>query len=327
MPELPDLTVYRETLERLTVGQRLVKVRLVSPFLLRTAEPSLGEVEGGTVVKVSRIGKRLILAVTSELFLVIHLMIAGRLHWRKTASKIPGKTGSAAFDFTPGTLVLTEAGSKKRASLHVVRGEHALSQFAMGGIEPLEADLASFRSVLTRENHTLKRSLTDPRLFSGVGNVYSDEILHAARLSPVKLTHTLTDDEIERLFQSTQTVLKGWIDRVRRETGTGFPEHVTAFREGMAVHGRYRQPCPICGNPVQRIVHAENETNYCATCQTNGKLLADRALSLLLRTDWPKTLDEWDEARAARRTGSDRQTANEITGGLAGKEPTMRPSD
>ena len=308
MPELPDLTVYREALERMTVGQCLVKVRLVSPFLLRTVEPALSEVEGGIVSKVSRIGKRLILTVTSDLFLVFHLMIAGRLHWKKSGSKIPGKIGLAAFDFTHGTLLLTEAGNKKRASLHVVRGERALSHFAIGGIEPLEANLESFRAVLTRENHTLKRSLTDPRLFSGIGNAYSDEILHAARLSPVKLTRTLTDDEIERLFQAVQSVLKGWIDRVRGEAGTGFPEHVTAFRDGMAVHGRYRQPCPICGNPVQRIVHAENETNYCATCQTNGKLLADRAFSRLLKTDWPKTIEEWEEARVARRPGSDRQT-------------------
>lgn len=308
MPELPDLTMYREALERLTVGQRLVKVRLVSPFLLRTAEPALSEAEGGTVIRISRLGKRLILAVTSDLFLVIHLMIAGRLHWKKTGSKIPGKIGLAAFDFAHGTLLLTEAGSKKRASLHVVRGEHGLSQFALGGIEPLEAELESFRAVLTRENHTLKRSLTDPRLFSGVGNAYSDEILHAARLSPVKLTRTLTDDESERLFQATQTVLKGWIDRLRGETGTGFPEHVTAFRDDMAVHGRYRQPCPICGKPVQRIVHAENETNYCATCQTNGKLLADRALSYLLKTDWPKTVEEGEQALFARRPGSERQT-------------------
>ena len=308
MPELPDLTVYREALERLMVEQRLVKVRLVSPFLLRTAEPALSEVEGGSLLRVSRIGKRLILAMTSDLFLVVHLMIAGRLHWKNTGSKIPGKIGLAAFDFTHGTLLLTEAGRKKRASLHVVRGERALSQFAMGGIEPLEADLESFRAVLTRENHTLKRALTDPHLFSGVGNAYSDEILHMARLSPVKLTRTLTDDEIERLFHASQTVLKGWIDRLRRETGTGFPEHVTAFRDGMAVHGRYRQPCPRCGNPVQRIVHAENETNYCATCQTNGKLLADRALSHLLKTDWPKTIEEWEQARVTRHAGSDRQT-------------------
>ena len=308
MPELPDLTVYREALERLMVEQRLVKVRLVSPFLLRTAEPALSEVEGGSLLRVSRIGKRLILAMTSDLFLVVHLMIAGRLHWKNTGSKIPGKIGLAAFDFTHGTLLLTEAGRKKRASLHVVRGERALSQFAMGGIEPLEADLESFRAVLTRENHTLKRALTDPHLFSGIGNAYSDEILHMARLSPVKLTRTLTDDEIERLFQASQTVLKGWIDRLRGETGTGFPEHVTAFRDGMAVHGRYRQPCPMCGNPVQRIVHAENETNYCATCQTNGKLLADRALSHLLKTDWPKTIEEWEQARVTRRPGSDRQT-------------------
>ncbi|MGH7257243.1 MAG: Fpg/Nei family DNA glycosylase [Nitrospiraceae bacterium] len=304
MPELPDLTVYREALERLTTGQRLVKVRLVSPFLLRTAEPPLSEAEGGTVLRISRIGKRLILTVTSDLFLVFHLMIAGRLHWRKPGSKIPGKIGLAAFDFAHGTLLLTEAGSRKRASLHVVRGERGLSQFAMGGIEPLEADIESFRAVLTKENHTLKRSLTDPRLFSGIGNAYSDEILHAARLSPVKLTRALTDDESERLFQATQTVLKGWIDRLRGETGAGFPEHVTAFRDGMAVHGRYRQPCPICGNPVQRVVHAENETNYCATCQTNGRLLADRALSRLLKTDWPKTVEEWEQARVARRPGS-----------------------
>jgi formamidopyrimidine-DNA glycosylase len=246
--------------------------------------------------------------MTPDLFLVIHLMIAGRLHWKKAGGKLAGKIGLAAFDFPHGTLLLTEAGRKKRASLHVVKGDRGLTRFAMGGIEPLEADLTSFRALLTRENHTLKRSLTDPRLVSGIGNAYSDEILHAARLSPVRLGRTLTDNESEHLFNATQSVLREWIDRLRAEAGAGFPEHVTAFRDGMAVHGRYRQPCPICGKPVQRIVRAEHETNYCPTCQTNGKLLADRALSHLLKTDWPKTVEEWEQGRIARGPGIPHRT-------------------
>ncbi len=303
MPELPDVTVYVEALEARIVGLRLERVRLASPFLLRTVEPAPSEAAGRRVVGVRRLGKRVVIALDGELFLAIHLMIAGRLHWKPAGSPLARRAGLAAFDFPSGALMLTEAGSKRRASLHVMLGEHALRSLERGGLEVLDADLAAFRAALTRENHTLKRALTDPRLFSGIGNAYSDEILHHARLSPVKLTSTLAEAEVETLFAATRDVLSEWTDRLRREAGDSFPEKVTAFREGMAVHGRFGRPCPVCGAAVQRIVHAENETNYCARCQTGGKLLADRSLSRLLHSDWPRTLEELEELKGGPREG------------------------
>ena len=297
MPELPDVTVYIEALAPRVVGARLERVRLLTPFLLRSVDPPLSAVAGKTVTRLGRLGKRLVLALEDELFLVIHLMIAGRLHWKPVGAKPPGRIGLAAFDFSTGTLTMTEAGTKKRAALDVVRGEAALRAHDPGGIEVLDADLLSFHAALTAENHTLKRVLTDPRVFSGIGNAYSDEILHRARLSPVRLSQALDDDEVRRLHEATRVVLAEWIERLRREAGEGFPEGVTAFRPEMAVHGRYGQPCPDCGAPVQRIVYADNETNYCARCQTGGRMLADRSLSRLLHADWPKTLDEWEARR------------------------------
>jgi formamidopyrimidine-DNA glycosylase len=297
MPELPDVTVYVESLAARTVGQELRGVRLKSPFLLRTFAPPLSSASGKKVTGVQRIGKRIVLGLEGDLFLVIHLMIAGRLRWRPPGAPIPGKLGLASFDFASGSVLLTEASTKKRASLHVVSGAAALEEFRRGGIEVQAASLEAFREALVRENHTVKRALTDPRLFSGIGNSYSDEILHAARLSPVKRTTKMTDEEVGRLFDATRRTLAAWTDRLRKEVGEGFPEKVTAFREGMAVHGRYGKPCPACGAPVQRIVYAENETNYCARCQTGGKLLADRALSRLLHEDWPRTLEELEELR------------------------------
>jgi len=291
MPELPDVVVYLRQLEPRILGQTIEKIRLGSPFVLRSVRPPLREAEGKKVVGLRRLGKQIVLGLETELFLVVHLMIAGRFHWKKSGAKVSRKLGLPAFDFPTGTLLLTEASTRKRASLHLVRGEEALRDFDRGGLEVLEADLASFRVALERESHTLKRSLTDPRLFSGIGNAYSDEILHRARLSPLRLTRRLTEDESERLFRAVQETLVEWTERLRKEVGEGFPEKVTAFREGMAVHGRYRQPCPACGSPVQRIVYAENECNYCATCQTGGRLLADRSLSRLLREDWPKRLE------------------------------------
>jgi len=273
-------------------------VRLASPFVLRSVDPPVREVEGRRVVAVRRLGKRIVLALEGGLFVVIHLMIAGRLRWRPPGTKTPGRIGLAAFDFPGGTLLLTEAGSKRRASLHLVRGEAALAGFDRGGLEPLETSLAGFRDRLVSESHTLKRALTDPRLFSGIGNAYSDEILHRARLSPVALTRRLDDDGIERLYGAVRAVLVEWTDRLRREAGDGFPENVTAFRDGMAVHGRCREPCPICGTPVQRIRYADNETNYCPACQTGGRLLADRGLSRLLKADWPRSLEEMEERLA-----------------------------
>jgi formamidopyrimidine-DNA glycosylase len=292
MPELPDITVYREALERRVGGRVLEGVSVASPFLLRTVEPPLAEAVGRTVLGIERIGKRLVFALEGELFLVLHLMIAGRLKWFPPGAKGPGRITLARFDFSEGRLVLTEAGTKRRASLHVVRGREALRAFDRGGIEPLETALPEFAARLRLENHTVKRALTDPRLFSGIGNAYSDEILHSAKLSPLSLTRKLSDDQIARLFAATQETLEAWIVRIRADTGAEFPEKVTAFREGMAVHGRFGQPCPACGSPVQRIRYADNETNYCARCQTGGKLLADRALSRLLKSDWPRTLDE-----------------------------------
>ena len=303
MPELPDVTVYIESLAPRIVGKRLELVRLASPFLLRTVEPPLTELFGRRVHALRRLGKRIVVEFDGDLFLVIHLMIAGRLRWRPSGTKVPGKLGLAAFDFSSGTLLLTEASSRKRAALHVVRGEAALAALDPGGLEPLDADLASFRAAVLRERHTLKRTLTDPRILSGIGNAYSDEILHAARLSPVKLTQQLSDEEMARLHAATRSTLLEFTARIRNEVGDGFPEKVTAFRDDMAVHGRYEHPCPVCGTPVQRIVHAENETNYCPTCQTGGKLLADRALSRLLRADWPRTLEELEERRGGGSSG------------------------
>jgi len=305
LPELPDVTVYVEALERRVVGEPLERVRLASPFLLRSVDPPLAAAEGRRVVGVRRLGKRIVLELEGGLFLVLHLMIAGRLRWRGRGPdgpiKVPGKAGLAAFDFPSGTLLLTEAGSKKRASLHVVRGEAGLAEHDPGGLEVLEADLAAFRAALARESHTLKRALTDPHLFSGIGNAFSDEILHRARLSPFKLTGSLTPEESERLYRAAGEVLLEWTERSRREVGEGFPEKVTAFRPGMAVHGRYRQPCPVCGAPVQHILYAENEANYCPRCQTGGKVLADRVLSRLLKDDWPRTLDELEARLGVRK--------------------------
>jgi formamidopyrimidine-DNA glycosylase len=292
MPELPDITAYVEALRRRVVGQPLDEVRLKTPFLLRTVDPPLADLIGKRVVGVERLGKRIVLEMDGELFVVIHLMIAGRLHWKAKGAKGGGRNDLAAFEFPAGILSLTEAGTKRRASLHLVRGRDGLAEFRRGGLEPLDATLDDFAARLRSENHTVKRSLTDPRLFSGIGNAYSDEILHRARMSPVKLTSRLTDDEIERLFDATRTTLVEWTDRLRAETGDAFPEKVTAFRPEMAVHGRFGQPCPVCGTPVQRIRYADNETNYCARCQTDGKLLADRALSRLLKQDWPRSIDE-----------------------------------
>jgi formamidopyrimidine-DNA glycosylase len=292
VPELPDVVIYVEALERFVVSRRLERMRLASPFLLRTADPPLQAAFGQTVQAVRRLGKRIVFVLDGDLFVVIHLMIAGRFHWKPVGAKIPAKVGLAALDFPHGTLMLTEASSKKRAAMHIVRGEEALAAFARGGIEPLEMSADAFREVLGRENHTLKRALTDPGLFSGIGNAYSDEILHRSRLSPLKLTRTLDGTELARLYQATRATLTEWIERLRIETGQGFPERVTAFREGMTVHGRYGQPCPVCGTPVQRIVYAENEANYCPTCQVGGKLLADRALSRLLGERRPKTVKD-----------------------------------
>jgi formamidopyrimidine-DNA glycosylase len=292
MPELPDIAAYITALEPRIVGQPLQRVRLQSAFLLRTAQPPLADVEGRVVHELRRVGKRIAIGVDNDLWLVLHLMIAGRLHWRAPEAKLAGRQTLAAFDFPNGSLVLTEAGSKRRASLHIVRGEESLRSFDAGGIDVFASDLDSFRAALTAENHTLKRALTDPRLLSGIGNAYSDEILNAAQLSPLTLTQKLKPEEWERLFAATRHTLEFWIDRLRAEASAAFPEKVTAFRQGMAVHGRYGEPCPRCGDKVLRIRYADKETNYCARCQTNGKVLADRSLSRLLGSDWPRTLDE-----------------------------------
>ncbi|HEY6088650.1 MAG TPA: DNA-formamidopyrimidine glycosylase family protein [Gemmatimonadaceae bacterium] len=292
MPELPDITVYIEALAARIVGQALERTRIAKPFLLRSVDPPMSAAESKRVTGLRRMGKRIVVELEDDLFLVIHLMIAGRLRWLAAGTKVPGKIGLAAFDFPNGTLILTEAGSKRRASLWLVRGEESLQQFERGGLEALEADLADFTKRLIQENHTLKRALADPRLFSGIGNAYSDEILHRARLSPVKHTRRLSEEEIARLFEATRTTLIEWTDRLRAESGGDFPGKVTAFREEMAVHGKFGKPCPVCGTPVQRIRYADNETNYCPRCQTEGKLLADRALSRLLKQDWPRSIDE-----------------------------------
>ena len=297
MPELPDVTVYVERLHAHIAGRLLERARIASPFLLRSVDPPVSAVEGRTVHTVARLGKRIVIEFKDELFCVLHLMIAGRLRWRDRGVKVPRKYGLAAFDFPHGSLLLTEMGRKKRASLHVVRGRDALREHDRGGIDVFAADDAEFAEAWTRENRTLKRALTDPRRFSGIGNAYSDEILHRARLSPLQWTSHLSQEEIGQLRAATIETLREWTDRLRAAVGDGFPEKVTAFREGMAVHGRYKEPCPDCGAPVQRIVYAENETNYCARCQTGGRVLADRALSQLLKKDWPRTLEGWEALR------------------------------
>jgi formamidopyrimidine-DNA glycosylase len=294
VPELPDVVVYTEALTSTIVDRRLERLDIKSPFVLRSVTPPIQSVVGREVQGIRRVGKRIVLTFLPDLFLVIHLMIAGRLRWRTHGEKLGlgSKIVLASFEFTHGTLWFTEAGSKKRASMQLVQGEAALKALDPGGVEPLEITSAGFREALTRENHTVKRALTDPRLFSGIGNAYSDEILHAAKLSPLKLTRSLSDDEVERLYESTRATLRLWIERLQREARAGFPEKVTAFRDEMAVHGRFKLPCPVCGTPVQRIVYADNECNYCARCQTGGRLLADRAMSRLLKEDWPRTLGE-----------------------------------
>jgi formamidopyrimidine-DNA glycosylase len=297
MPELPDITVYIEALDARVRGARLRSVRLGSPFVLRSVDPPLAAAFGKTVTGLRRVGKRIVIALEDDLFLVLHLMIAGRLHWKEAGARRPGKVGLSAFDFSTGTLTLTEAGTRRRAAIHLVRGKTALREHDPGGLEVFDSNLAQFGAALRQENHTLKRALTDPRLFSDIGNAYSDEILHRARLSPVKQTLQLNEEEVIRLFEATRATLTDWIKRLREEAAGEFPEGVTAFRPGMAVHGRYGKPCPDCGAPVQRIVFADNETNYCPRCQTGGRVLADRALSRLLKQDWPRTLEELEEKR------------------------------
>jgi len=294
VPELPDVVVYIEHLRNRLAGRMLQGVRLVNPFVLRSVTPAMASARGKEVVGVRRIGKRIVIALEGELFLVLHLMIAGRLRWLEKDAKLPGRITLAAFEFQSGTLVFTEAGTKRRASLHLVEGEAALAAMDPGGLDVLAAGFREFADRVKRENHTLKRALTDPRLFSGIGNAYSDEILHRAKLSPFAQTVSLSEEAVTRLYDATRATLADWTERLRREAGADFPEKVTAFREGMAVHGRFRKPCPVCGAPVQRIVYAENETNYCARCQTDGKILADRALSRLLKASWPRSIDELD---------------------------------
>jgi formamidopyrimidine-DNA glycosylase len=300
MPELPDIELYLHALRSRVVGATVDRVRIGNPFIVRTYEPSIDAIEGLEVRRLSRLGKRIVFGFADDLFMVVHLMIAGRFRWRERGVAIPGKVGLAAFDFPAGTLLLTEAGSKRQASIHLVKGAQRLAEHDPGGLEVLETDLETFRARLTADNHTLKRALTDPHIFSGIGNAYSDEILHAARLSPMKQVASLTADEVERLFATTRETLSLWIARLKEDAGEDFPEKVTAFRKDMAVHGRYGQPCPACGQPVQRIVYATNEANYCSQCQTGGRLLSDRALSRLLGKDWPKTLEEMENRRRAR---------------------------
>jgi formamidopyrimidine-DNA glycosylase len=292
MPELPDITVYIEALDRRIMGERLERIRVASPFLVRTFEPNLESAEGKTVRGLRRLGKRIAIGLDDDLWLVLHLMIAGRLHWKQSGAKLAGKFNLAAFDFSSGTMVISEAGSKRRAGLYVVQGEEALAQHNPGGLEILTSTADDFGAALIRENHTVKRALTDPRLFSGIGNAYSDEILHYARLSPIALTQKLSRAEVQRLYTAARAVMQEWINRLRAEAGVEFPENVTAFRKAMAVHGRFGKPCPDCGAPVQRIRYADNETNYCPRCQTGGKIMADRSLSRLLKDEWPRRLDE-----------------------------------
>jgi formamidopyrimidine-DNA glycosylase len=301
VPELPDILLYLHALRPRIVGHVLERVRLASPFLLRSIDPPLNAMEGRAIVDLHRAGKRVILEADGELFLVFHLMIAGRFRWKEKGAKVPGKVGLLALDFDNGTLLLTEAGTKRQASLYVVKGREALAQHDPGGIQVLDVSLPEFAEALQAGNHTLKRALTDPHVFSGIGNAYSDEILHAARLSPFKQTQSLTDEEVRRLFEATQSTLTTWIERLQQQAGESFPEKVTAFHDEMAVHGKYGQPCPVCASPVQRIVYAANEANYCATCQTGGRLLADRSLSRLLRDDWPKTVEELEKRRGVHR--------------------------
>lgn len=300
MPELPDVTVYIEALGERVLNQPIQRIRIGSPFVVRTFDPPINEIAGKKVLGFRRMGKRIVFELEDDLFLIVHLMIAGRFHWKPKGAKIARKYGQAALDFPNGTLLLTEAGTKKRASIHLVRGEVALEEYDPGGLEIFDMTLEQFTEALTLENHTLKRSLTDPHLFSGIGNAYSDEILHRAKLSPIRLTKQMTEVEIEQLYDAVRESMSEWIERLRKDRGTGFPEKVTAFRADMAVHGKYGKACPVCGSPVQRIVHAENETNYCATCQTGGKLLADRSLSRLLKDDWPRSLEELEEMKRIR---------------------------
>jgi len=302
LPELPDIALYLRALRPRIVGERLERLRIASPFLLRSAEPPPAALAGRGVIDVRRLGKRIVLAFEDEHFAVLHLMIAGRLHWKAPGAPLPRRAGLAAFDFAPGSLTFTEAGTKHRASLYLVHGADALTAHDPGGLDVLTGTLEQFRAALTRETHTLKRALTDPRAFDGIGNAYSDEMLHAARLSPLRLTSQVSAEESERLFHAVRSTLRTWIGRLQAETGDGFPEKVTAFRSGMAVHGRFRQPCPVCGSPVQRIRYAASEVNYCPTCQTGGRLLADRALSRLLREDWPRTLEQWEDQIGRART-------------------------
>lgn len=302
VPELPDISLYLDALAPRVLNQPLQRLRIGNPFLLRTPDPPVAAAEGRVVVGLRRLGKRIVFVMDGELFLVLHLMIAGRLRWRDRGAAIPGKVGLAAFDFPTGTAILTEAGSKRQASLHLIAGADRLGALDPGGLEVLDAALPAFAARLTRENHTLKRALTDPHIFSGIGNAYSDEILHAARLSPMALTAALDDEQIARLHRATIDTLEDWIARLRAETDGAFPDKVTAFRNGMAAHGRYGQPCPDCGAPIQRIVYARNEANYCATCQTGGRLLSDRALARLLRKDWPKTVEDLERRKEQQRT-------------------------
>ncbi|EDP66174.1 DNA-formamidopyrimidine glycosylase [alpha proteobacterium BAL199] len=299
MPELPDIAIYLEALERRILGAEITGLRIASPFLVRSVDPPIKSAVGHRVESLRRIGKRIVIGLDGELFLVLHLMIAGRLQWAGAGAPLPGKKGLAALDFDTGTLILTEMGSKKRASLHLVCGAAALDEHDPGGVEPLEVDRDGFAAALQAENHTLKRALTDPHLFSGIGNAYSDEILHAAKLSPIALSQRLNEDEITRLFEATRSTLLAWIERGRTEVGDRWPTKVSAFRAAMAAHGKYGKPCPVCATPIQRIVHAANETNYCPRCQTGGKLLADRALSQVLKSDWPKTIDELERKRGS----------------------------
>ncbi|MFQ5699608.1 MAG: DNA-formamidopyrimidine glycosylase family protein [Myxococcota bacterium] len=325
MPEYPDVTLYVEALERMARGRVLERIQIASPFLLRSVEPPLAAAAGRRLIGARRLGKRVVLELEAELFCVLHLMIAGRLRWRARGARIPRRGGLAAFEFEHGTLLLSEASPRKRASLHLVQGSRELGAHDPGGADPFAIDAREFARILRRENHTLKRSLTDPHLLSGIGNAYSDEILHAARLSPLALTQHLDDAELERLFRATRETLARWTARLRAEVGEGFPEKVTAFRPGMAVHGRYRQPCPECGSPVQRIVYAQNEVHYCARCQNEGRLLADRALSRLLRRDWPRSLEELQELRSRRDATGEVSRAYEPPGGTPPRRPGRPP--